>query len=107
MIEAPNPPGAATKFYSVLYDSVSIKVKARPGARQDAVLGTHAGELVVSVRAAPEKGRANAEIVRVLADTLGVQRASVVLKRGGASAHKVFRVPRAAVAALEKLVKGA
>jgi uncharacterized protein YggU (UPF0235/DUF167 family) len=61
------------------------------------------GELLVSVRAVAEKGKANEEIARVLAKALGVARGSVTLKLGGASPHKVFQVPVAAAAALQML----
>jgi uncharacterized protein YggU (UPF0235/DUF167 family) len=90
-------------FFSVRGGSVTLKVKAKPGARQDAVLGVRGAELLVAVRAVAEKGRANVEIARVIAKALGVPRDSVVLKRGGASPHKVFQVPPEAAARLEKM----
>ena len=41
---------------------MTLNVKAKPGARQDAVFGVRGGELLVAVRAVAEKGRANTEI---------------------------------------------
>ena len=82
---------------------VLMRVKARPRARQDGVLGVRAGELVVAVRAPAEKGKANAEIVRVLARALGLPRANVALKSGGSSPHKVFQLPLEAEPVLRKL----
>jgi len=90
-------------FFTVREGSVSLNVKAKPGARQDAVLGVRGAELLVAVRAVAEKGKANAEIARVIAKSLGVPRDSVVLKRGGASPHKVFQVPPEAAARLSKM----
>ena len=87
-------------FYSVGPKAIMLRVKAKPHARQDAVLGVRAGELIVAVRAAAEKGKANAEIVRVLARALGVPRGLVVLKSGAGSPHKVFLVPLEAAAVL-------
>jgi uncharacterized protein YggU (UPF0235/DUF167 family) len=55
------------------------------------------------VRAPAEKGRANQEIIKLLAKTLGVPRDSVTLKLGAGSHHKVFVLPAPAIAALEKL----
>ena len=83
---------------------IALKVKAKARARQDAVVGVRGGELLVSVRAAAEKGRANEEIAKVLAKALGVTRASVTLKLGGASPHKVFLVPAEASAALQRIL---
>jgi uncharacterized protein len=93
-------------FFSSQGDHLTLRVKAKPGARQDAVLGVRGAELLVSVRAVAEKGRANVEIARVLAKALGVPKDSVVLKLGGASPHKVFQVPAAAAAALGKMEPG-
>lgn len=67
------------------------------------MLGARAGELLVSVRARPEKGRANTEVIRTIAEALGISRTDVVLKRGGGSQHKVFHLPPAALRALEAL----
>ena len=90
-------------FYSVGARSILLHVKARPGSRQDAVAGVRGGELLVDVRAQPEKGRANEEIVRLLARALGVARESVVLKLGGGSRRKLFEVPLSCLEALERL----
>ncbi|HTP57355.1 MAG TPA: DUF167 domain-containing protein [Spirochaetia bacterium] len=91
------------RFFTVRPECIFLRVKARPGAREDSVLGVRGSELVVAVRVPPEKGKANAEIAKVLARALGVPRDDVVLKRGGQSAHKVYTVPRGASAALEKM----
>jgi uncharacterized protein YggU (UPF0235/DUF167 family) len=90
-------------FYSIQADRITVKVKAKPGARQDSVLGVRGAELLVSVRAVAEKGRANEEIARVLAKALGVSRGSIVLKLGGVSPHKVFQVPIETADTLKKL----
>ncbi len=94
-------------FFTVRSGCIFLRVKAKPGAREDSVLGVRGSELVVAVRVPPEKGRANAEIARVLARTLGVRRDDVVLKVGGSSAHKVYTVPLGASAALERMVSTA
>ncbi len=93
----------AEGFFSVRSGCVFLRVRAKPGARQDSVLGVRGSELVVAVRAPPEKGRANAEIARVLANALAVPRGDVVLKLGGSSAHKVYMVPVSAAPILGKM----
>ena len=87
-------------------DGISLKVKAKTGAPRDAVGAVKAGELVVEVRAAPEKGRANDAIVKVLADALDLRRDEVSLRRGASTHHKVFALPRSAAGALEALCGG-
>jgi len=93
-------------FYSVGPRGIFVRVRARPHAREDAVLGVRAGELIVSVRAPAEKGKANAEIARVIARMLGLPRAGVALKSGGSSPHKVFLVSLEALDAVRALASG-
>ena len=95
------------RFFLEGKDGVSLMVRVKPGAREDAVLGVRAGELVVSVKARPEKGKANIEVIRLLSGELGISRAEVVLKRGGASPRKVFALPASVVPALQRLERGA
>ncbi len=95
----------AEEFFSVRSGCVFLRVKAKPGAREDSVLGVRGSELVVAVRAPAEKGRANAEITRVLAKALGVTRGDIVLKLGGSSPHKVYAVPVSAAPILGKMVR--
>ncbi len=69
-----------------------VPVRAQPGARQDAVLGAHAGALRIAVTAAPERGKANAAIARLLAEALGCRPAAVALLAGESSRIKRFLV---------------
>ena len=98
---------AVEGFYTAHAGNITLRVKAKPGARADAVMGIRGAELLVSVRSAAEKGKANIEVARVIAKALGVPRDSVVLKLGGASPHKVFQVPLQAAAALRELQQSA
>ncbi|PWE18213.1 hypothetical protein DDZ18_00970 [Marinicauda salina] len=74
-----------------------LRVKAQPRAAADRIEGVVAGadggaRLKVRVRAAPEKGAANAAIAKLLAKALGVPKTAVTLHAGGASRDKVFAV---------------
>jgi uncharacterized protein YggU (UPF0235/DUF167 family) len=91
--------------FSVGPRGVSLKVRAKPGARNDRVVGLRAGELLVEVRAPAEKGRANAEIARVLSESLGVSKNLVTLRIGGSSHHKVFVLPLECRGALEAICR--
>ena len=51
------------------------------------------GTLLIRVRAAPERGKANEEASDALAEHLGIPRSSVQLLHGAASRSKVFEVP--------------
>ena len=90
-------------FYTIKDTALLLRVKAKAHAREDRVLGVRAGELLVSVRAPAEKGKANEQIIRVLAKALGLPRQGVTLKSGGSSPHKMFQVPRQAEDALKRI----
>ena len=69
-------------------DGVLIPIRARAGARRNAIEGEHDGMLKVSVTAAPEKGKANKAIVALLSDLLGVPRSSIEVVAGATSDRK-------------------
>jgi uncharacterized protein YggU (UPF0235/DUF167 family) len=89
--------------YTVGAHRILLRVKAKPGAREDRVLGVRNGELLVSVRAAPEAGKANAAIVKVLADFLDIRKSDVIMKSGAGAPRKVFELPLSCLASLKKL----
>jgi uncharacterized protein (TIGR00251 family) len=67
---------------------IVLKVRAQPGARKNAVLGERAGALRVAVSAAPEKGKANAAILGVLAEALGCKPSQLELVSGESAREK-------------------
>ncbi|MFM8218430.1 MAG: DUF167 domain-containing protein [Planctomycetaceae bacterium] len=69
---------------------VVIPVYAQPGARQAKCVGEHDGCLKLAVTAPPEGGAANAALVELLAETLGVKRGQVRLTSGGSQRRKQF-----------------
>ncbi len=69
-----------------------LKVRAAPGSRRDAVIGVHGDALRVAVQAAPERGKANAAVVDVLARWLGLRRGDLDVHGGGASRDKWIRI---------------
>jgi uncharacterized protein len=71
---------------------VVVLVRAQPGSRKEGIIGTHAGRLKVAVHAAPEKGKANAALVEVIAEALGVKRNQISLISGETSQDKAFLV---------------
>ena len=69
-----------------------LTVKAQPRSKTPGVEELGADLFRVRVRAAPEKGRANAEIAERLASHLGVTPSRLKLVGGAASTHKLFRL---------------
>ena len=73
-------------------EGATLAVRAQPGAKQNAVLGEQAGALKVAVTAPPEDGRANAALVDVLKERLGVKRSQIELLSGKSNRNKVFLI---------------
>ncbi|MBS7544334.1 DUF167 family protein [Ancylobacter oerskovii] len=78
-------------------DGVTISVRVTPRGGRDALEGLIAladgrQALKVRVRAVPEDGKANAAVIRLLADRLDVPVAQVELAAGGSARLKSFRV---------------
>lgn len=69
--------------------SCRLKVKAVPGASRSEIVGRLGEALKLRVAAPPEGGKANREILELLAEKLGLPASGVTLVSGAASAAKV------------------
>ena len=69
-----------------------LRVRVLPGARRSEVVGRLGDAWKVRVAAPPERGRANGELVSLLARTLHVPRASVRVARGHTTGEKLVEV---------------
>lgn len=70
-----------------------VRLRVKPGARKNAVLGVHGGALKVGVTAAPEKGKANRAVLGVLAEALDLAPSALEILSGHASQDKSVRAP--------------
>ena len=93
-------------FYTVGDRDILLRVRAKPGARADRIAGVRGDSLLVEVRAAPERGRANEALTRVLAEALGLRVSAIGLKAGAGSRRKLFVLPLQARAALARIEEG-
>ncbi len=73
-------------------DGSILQVRAQPGARTNAILGEHDGALRVAISSPPDKGKANAAILKFLADVLDCKTSQVALMSGGTSRRKRFLI---------------
>ena len=69
-----------------------IEVRLQPRAATDEIAGERDGVLLVRVRAAPERGRANEALVLLIARRLKLPSGRVELVRGARSRQKLVRV---------------
>jgi uncharacterized protein (TIGR00251 family) len=72
--------------------AIVLALHVQPGAGRTAVAGTHGAALKLKLAAPPVDGKANAELLRFLADAFGVPLRNVALERGMASRTKVVRI---------------
>ena len=79
----------------IVGDELHIAVKALPGASKTEFAGVREGRLWVRVAAAPENGRANAELAAFIAKGLGCPKRDVSLLRGEKSRLKTVAIPLA------------
>lgn len=70
----------------------SLAVHVTPKAGRDEVAGWRGSELSVRVTTAPEAGKANAAVCKVVAGALGVPKTSVRVVRGETSRHKTLEI---------------
>lgn len=73
-------------------DGIVITVRVIPRAGRSEVAGTREGALLVRLNASPVEGAANAELIELLADVLGVAKRDVTIAAGTTSKHKRVRV---------------
>lgn len=68
--------------------STRIRIRVSPGAARAEIVGRHGTGWKVRVVAAPEDGRANEAVLRLLADTLELSRGEVEIVAGHSSRDK-------------------
>ncbi|MBI2313199.1 MAG: YggU family protein [Betaproteobacteria bacterium] len=69
-----------------------LTLHVQPGAKRTEVAGLHGDALKIRLAVPPVEGRANAELLRFIADALGVPAKQVALKQGERSRRKVVEV---------------
>jgi uncharacterized protein (TIGR00251 family) len=72
--------------------STRLRLRVSPGARSNAIVGKHGEGWKVRVTAAPEAGKANDAVLRLLAGRLELPGTSVTLVSGPASRDKIVEL---------------
>ena len=67
---------------------VVVSVKVQPNASKDRVVGEYADQLKIAVTVAPEKGKANKSVIKVLSRLLGVKSSDIEILSGETSRDK-------------------
>jgi len=69
-------------------DGIVVSVKVQPNASKDRVVGVHADQLKIAVTVAPEKGKANKAVIKVLSRSLDVKSSDIEILSGETSRDK-------------------
>ena len=69
-----------------------VRVHVVPNARIDSVAGEHGGAIKIKLRTPAVEGKANAALLRFLAEQLKLPRHAIVLQRGQRSRDKLIRI---------------
>jgi len=72
--------------------STRLRLRVSPGAGRAQIVGRHGDAWKVRVTAAPEQGRANEAVLRLIADALVLPRDAVVLVSGHGGRDKIVEL---------------
>jgi uncharacterized protein YggU (UPF0235/DUF167 family) len=84
-----------------------LRLRVAPGARRSAVEGRHGEAWKLRVAAPPERGRANDEVLALIATTLELPRTAVRLVSGGSSRDKLVELDGMALEEAERRLERA
>ena len=72
--------------------SARLRLRVTPGARRPRIAGRHGDAWKVHVASPPERGRANAAVLAILAETLGVPRRQLEIVSGSSARDKLVAI---------------
>jgi len=73
-------------------DTVTVRVRAKPGSSRRGIIRVADDALVIGLNSPPEKGRANDELIEILARLAGVPRSALRIVRGAAGRDKLIAI---------------
>ena len=91
-------------YFRIETDTIKLEIKAVPGASKTEFAGIKDGRLRIRLAAAPEDGKANAELLSFLSKALGCAKRDLRLVSGEKSRLKAVALPLECKAKLEEIV---
>jgi uncharacterized protein (TIGR00251 family) len=70
-----------------------IRVKVKPNARMSVLEAQPDGTWLARIHAPPVDGKANAELIKLVAKHFGVRKADVTIKSGASGRMKLLQLP--------------
>lgn len=94
----------------LLIDMTKIKVKVNAGSSRNRIAGWRGETLKINIKEPPEKGRANKELIKFLAETLEIDRREIEISHGLVAPEKIITIHglnnRKALAKIDKKESG-
>jgi uncharacterized protein len=78
--------------YDAVATRLSLTLHVQPGARRSEIAGLHGDALKVKVAAPATDNKANAALIELLSEALGVPRSGITIRHGATSRRKVVEV---------------
>lgn len=69
-----------------------LRLRVKTNARRERLVGGYGGALKIEVNVAPERGKANEAVLRLLADELGMPRRALEITSGLSSQDKIVAI---------------
>jgi uncharacterized protein YggU (UPF0235/DUF167 family) len=91
----------------VTAETTRLRLRVSPGAGRTALVGRHGDAWKVRVTEAPERGRANEAVLRLLAETLALPRTALTLVSGHGGREKVVELTGMGPALIERRLSSA
>ncbi len=85
-------PAAPIRWRIMQGGAVILRVKVKPNSRSSSLTQEADGSWLARVKASPVDGKANAELIALVAEHFGCLKSAVQLKSGAASRIKLIRV---------------
>jgi uncharacterized protein YggU (UPF0235/DUF167 family) len=88
-------------------ETTRLRLRVSPGAGRTHVVGRHGDAWKVRVTDAPERGRANEAVLRLLAETLALPRTALTLVSGHGGREKIVELTGVGPALIERRLTSA
>lgn len=95
------PPSDRPSWLRIDTDQINLLVHVQPGAKRTRLAGEHGERLKIAVAAPPLDGRANAAVVALLAERLGLPKSALRVAAGEHSRDKRVAVLGCALSAAQ------
>lgn len=70
-----------------------LNIKAKPNARTSSLVRQEDGSWLAQLKSSPVDGKANAELIKLVARQFGCTKSNVVLKSGAGTRYKRVEIP--------------